>query len=150
MAWLNITPPECTVGLSDGNYIPYGFAETDLSMAGSSCQLVQPWNDCDGNGVHDGIQIALECDYDYDGDGVLDICGNFLQGMPDACPTEVTGDGLVDVRDLLAVLMAWGDVKPLSQSARCDFGPGKGDFRVDLFDLMEVIEGMRVGCPGQP
>jgi hypothetical protein len=150
MAWLNITPPECLVGLSDGMYVPSGFAETDLSATGSSCQLVQPFNDCDGDGVHDGIQIALGCEYDYEGDGILDICQGSIGALTGACATEVTGDGLVDVRDLLAVLMAWGDVKPQGQNRRCDFGPGKGDFRVDLFDLMEVIAEMHSGCDGQP
>jgi len=150
MAWLNITPPECVVGLSDGFYIPAGFAETDLSDTGETCQLTQPWNDCNGNGTHDGIEIALGCEPDYNMDGILDICEGYITGMSGACATEVTGDGVVDVRDLLAVLVAWGDVKPHSHSARCDFGPGKGDFRVDVFDLIEVIEEMRSGCDGQP
>ena len=36
---------------------------------------------------------------DLDGDGVPDEC---------ACPADVTGDGVVDVLDLLQIILGWG------------------------------------------
>jgi len=63
--------------------------------------------------------------------------------------SDVTRDGSVDVHDLLRVLLAWGDVKFASPDARCDLSPAKGDLRVDLADLLEVLVGMQEGC-GQP
>jgi hypothetical protein len=69
--------------------------------------------------------------------------------MSPICQSDVTRDGVVDVRDLLQVLFAWGDVKFASPNANCDLAPPKGDLRVDLADLLEVIVGMQEGC-GQP
>ena len=48
------------------------------------------------------------------------------------CPADVTGDGLVDVQDLVAVITAWG---PCSGCAEDIDGSGA----VDVGDLVEVI-----------
>ncbi|MHC4787035.1 MAG: hypothetical protein ACYTE6_13865, partial [Planctomycetota bacterium] len=78
------------------------------------------FDDCNGNGVNDALEIelgkALDCNYN----GVPDLCdiadgtsddlnGN---GVPDECecPCDcaVPPDGVVDVGDFLALLAAWG------------------------------------------
>jgi hypothetical protein len=92
--------------------------------------------DCNGNGVHDALDIsagaASDCDLsgvpdscesstalaDCDGDGVSDFCeiaagasdanGN---GKPDECECvgDVDGNGAVNVDDVIDVIVAWGD-----------------------------------------
>ncbi len=49
------------------------------------------------------------------------------------CPADVTGDGTVDVLDLLAVLAAWGPCEPDCPE---DIN---GDGIVDVLDLLEVL-----------
>ncbi len=63
-------------------------------------------------------------------DGNIDLyMRNYLVTSP--CPADITGDGVVDVLDLLAVLSAWGA------------GGGDeditGDGLVDVLDLLEVL-----------
>jgi len=55
-----------------------------------------------------------------------------------ACPADVTGDGVVDVLDLIEVLDAWGE----------SGGPADvtGDGIVDVLDLIEVLYGWGA-CP---
>lgn len=57
----------------------------------------------------------------------------------DPCPADLTGDGSVDVLDLLDVLSAWG---------ACEDCPGDltGDGQVDVLDLLEVL-GAWGACP---
>ncbi len=48
-----------------------------------------------------------------------------------SCPADITGDGVVDVLDLLAVLSAWVDYDPDADIT--------GDGIVDVLDLLEVL-----------
>ena len=149
VAWLGDVPFDGIVGVSDGLGIPTGFAQTDLSATGVNCELMQPFDDCNGNGILDGIEIALGCELDYDQDGIPESCQGYLGGMAPACASDVTRDGVVNVLDLLRVLNAWGDVKHASPDARCDLAPPKGDLRVNLADVIELLVGWQEGC-GQP
>jgi hypothetical protein len=151
IAWLNVIAFDAIVGISEGTIFPMGFSQTDLSAAGSACELVRAFDDCDGSGVADDIEIALGCLIDYDFNGIPDLCegGGQVVGMPGPCLHDVTADGRVDVQDLLEVLHHWGPVKFGSIEARCDFVPTKGDQQVDVDDLVEIIYAMQAGC-GQP
>ena len=151
IAWLNGVVFNAVVGISEGISVPMGFSQTDLSAAGSACELVRAFDDCDASGVADDIEIALGCLADYDLNGIPDLCegGGLIGGMPGLCPRDVTADGRVDIRDLLEVLRHWGPVKFGSIEARCDFVPTKGDQQVDVDDLVEIIYAMQTGC-GQP
>jgi len=51
-----------------------------------------------------------------------------------ACVGDITGDGVVDVVDLLEVLGAWGDCYACAADIT-------GDGVVDVLDLLEVLEG---------
>ncbi|MHC5002866.1 MAG: DUF7467 domain-containing protein, partial [Planctomycetota bacterium] len=51
-------------------------------------------------------------------------------------PGDVTGDRMVDVNDLLAVLAAWGDCDPTQKRCQADL---TRDGRVDVQDLLEVV-----------
>jgi len=146
MAWLDVQPAACVVGASMG-VLPYDFAQTDLSANQSGCVPVHAYDDCDGSGVHDGIEIALGCLYDMDYNGIPDDCeGHYISGATGPCPYDVTDDQIVDVRDLLEVLYHWGQVKPGSSARRYDFEPDKRDNLVDGQDLLSMIHAMRVGC----
>jgi hypothetical protein len=151
IAWLDAVVFSAIVGISEGILLPMGFSQTDLSAAGSACEIVRAFDDCDGSGISDEIEIALGCLIDYDFNGIPDLCegGGVFAGLPGRCPHDVTADGRVDVRDLLEVLYHWGPVKFGSFEARCDFVPTKGDQQVDVDDLVEIIYAMQAGC-GQP
>jgi hypothetical protein len=151
IAWLDAVVFSAIVGISEGILLPMGFSQTDLSAAGSACEMVRAFDDCDGSGVADDIEIALGCLADYDFNGIPDLCegGGVVVGLPGRCPHDVTADGKVDIRDLLEVLEHWGPVKFGSNEARCDFVPTKGDQQVDVDDLVEIIYAMQAGC-GQP
>ncbi len=51
-------------------------------------------------------------------------------------PADITGDGLVDVLDLLEVLSAWGDCPDPPEECPADI---TGDGIVDVLDLLEVL-----------
>ena len=55
--------------------------------------------DCNDNGEPDGCDIALGVSEDVNDNGIPDEC---------ECLSDVTGDGTVNVLDLLAVFAAWG------------------------------------------
>ena len=61
-----------------------------------------------------------------------------LRLAPLSCPADVTGDGVVDVLDLLAVLAEWGQ-----HSGPADI---TGDGLVDTLDLLEIL-GAWGPCP---
>jgi hypothetical protein len=99
-----------------------------------------PCTDGDGDGFGDPGFPASTCaldncplefnpdQLDTDGDGIGDACE-----PPPPCPADVSGDLVIDVNDLLAVIAAWGDA-----------GPGipedvTGDGVVDVDDLLAVI-----------
>ena len=106
--------------LSDGQ--PTGVTILDLNAADNartinlSKQTVSNWRcndgiceglelpsdgpDCNGNGVPDECDVALGRSLDIDGNGVPDECENL-------CPWDLSGNGSVDVPDLLALLAAW-------------------------------------------
>jgi hypothetical protein len=61
---------------------------------------------------------------------------------PEACPGDASGDGLVDLDDLLLVLGDFGDPGPDAD------GDADGDGDVDLDDLLVVLGGFDTACPG--
>jgi hypothetical protein len=58
-------------------------------------------DDCNGNGVHDAIDIARGRSLDRNNNDVPDECN------PPACPADLTSDGVVDGADLGQLLLAW-------------------------------------------
>jgi hypothetical protein len=119
-----------------------------------------PLVDCNGNGIHDaydlsdgtsrdcdGSGIPDECEYDFSNDcnenGIDDLCdvadgtsgdadGDFV---PDECECsgDATRDGIVNVDDIIAVILAWGSNDP---DADID-----GNGIVDATDLVLVLGG---------
>jgi hypothetical protein len=49
------------------------------------------------------------------------------EAVPLPCPADLTGDGQVDVQDLVALLLSWG-------------GPGPGDLNEDgIVDVQDLV-----------
>ena len=118
--------------------------------------------DCNSNGTHDAIDIATglardcdqtgvpdSCEYsaaianaDCDGDGVYDLCEIYIgteqdvnnNGIADDCEClgDVDGNGAVNVRDLLAIIVAWGDPSPNAADLDGDGVVGSGDLTLVL------------------
>lgn len=80
------------------------------------------FEDCDGDGAPDSLEIARNPSLDADGDGALDACGR-----PSA---DLNGDGAVDGIDLGMLLAAWGPCP--SGACLADLIP---DGQVDGMDL---------------
>ena len=71
------------------------------------------------------------------GAGRVDVYEAVVMALSTACPEDITGDGVVDVLDLLEVLGQWGG------SGSADI---TGDGVVDVLDLLEVL-GAWGPCP---
>lgn len=62
------------------------------------------------------------------------------------CPSDVTGDGMVNVDDLLAVISSWG-LCPFGGSCDADIAPEGGNGIVNVDDLLAVISAWGVCAP---
>jgi hypothetical protein len=126
--------------------------------------------DCNGNSVHDSLEIASGALSDCDLDGVPDTCqspaagadcdldglSDFCElvagaldengnGKPDECECvgDANGDGAVNVEDLIDVIVAWGD--SVTGGANVDgFGV------VDSGDLTLVLNNWGTCTPPAP
>lgn len=61
------------------------------------------------------------------------------QGSVSTTPGDVTGDGVVNVDDLLAVIGSWGPCPMPPASCDADVAPSNGDGAVNVDDLLMVI-----------
>jgi hypothetical protein len=69
----------------------------------------------------------------------VQVQGPILPPPPPPDP-DITGDGNVNVQDMLAVINAWGPcAQPCPPSCAADIGPGTGDCTVNVADLLMVI-----------
>jgi len=78
--------------------------------------------DCNINGYPDDYDIKMGWSDDVNGDGVPDEC---------ECIADITGDNMVNVDDLLAIVGYWGSGGPL--------GDVNEDGIVDVTDLLIVV-----------
>jgi hypothetical protein len=101
----------------------------------------------DGLGVPQGY--ATRCLGDSDGDGWDDACG----GAPPDCPEDITGDGIITIRDLGAIIDLLGQAgepyeiypgDPL-WDASADVN---GDGIISIRDLGQIID--ILGAAGEP
>jgi hypothetical protein len=86
--------------------------------------------DCNANMINDACDIAQGSSADRNRNGVPDEC----EGRP--CPADTNGSGAVDVDDLVAVILAWGDCP--RPPALCDADVNDSG-AVDVDDLVAVI-----------
>ncbi len=99
-------------------------------------------------GTGDGIAVAVDLSFvhrrlDGDGDGerVPDIGPHELEA-PLTCPEDVTGDGVLDIRDVDAI------VDNLGATDGAGMLDVDGDGLVGPSDLRQVVEKLAVGCGG--
>jgi hypothetical protein len=74
--------------------------------------------------------------------GTFTVVGGFWPGgvVPaPTCPGDITGDDLVNIVDLLAVVSAWGACPAPPLPCPADIAPPNGDGLVNIADLLAVI-----------
>lgn len=82
-------------------------------------------DDCNGNGISDGCELAEGTQVDMDWNGIPDDCEE------DPCPADLNDDGVVDGSDLAGILGFWGSSDPAYDIS--------GDGIVDGTDLSLVL-----------
>ena len=92
LSWLGIDSTDNIVGLSEGNGLPQGFEESDLSASVNCGDPAIP-GDVNGDGVVNVTDLLA----------IMDVWGPCTD-----CPADLNGDGLVNVVDLLEVIGNWG------------------------------------------
>ncbi len=75
--------------------------------------------------------IEVVANSDVNGDGVVDVLDLIAVVLgwgpcPPGCPADATGDGVVDVLDLIAVIEGWGPA-PFSEQHLCEMTDGTWD-----------------------
>jgi WD40 repeat protein len=106
-----------------------------MDMAGPTGFDVMPpaAGDCNMNLVPDACDIASGHSHDLNGNGVPDECDPHVPG-------DITGDGHVNVDDLLAVITSWGRCPAPPAPCPADIAPPlSGDGAVNVDDLLFVI-----------
>jgi len=96
---------------------------TGACCIGNVCSVVTEGECDDSGGVYMGD--AVPCD--------ADTCS--CDGDLGPCPEDITGDGLVNVSDLLALLDHWGEMGPPRPT-----GDVNGDCVVNVADLLALID----------
>jgi hypothetical protein len=89
--------------------------------------------DCNQNGEADLADIALGVSLDQNQNGIPDECEV-------SCVADITGNTLVDIDDLLAVISAWGPCPtPPTPCPANIVTSGASAITVDIDDLLAVI-----------
>lgn len=83
------TPPTCCVAI--GQSCSFNPTVSEFYYAGT---------DCDGNGIDDGVDIAIDASLDSNGDGILDSCQTYILG-------DMNCDQQVDGRDIQGFVLAY-------------------------------------------
>jgi hypothetical protein len=119
---------------------------------------------CSSPSINQGLSSIFDDLYDVDDDTDLDepVCtvdreARILQGTSDqgayeglgtTCAGDITGDGDVDVFDILAVVTSWGPCPPPSTGCPADINGCGGDGTVGVADLLLVIAQYGPNCQG--
>ena len=79
--------------------------------------------------------------------GAFELHGGFWPGSVDPapdCPADITGNDVVDIDDLVAVIIAWGACGAPPIPCSSDIAPPGGNGVVNIDDLVGVITGWGV------
>jgi hypothetical protein len=99
------------------------FSDCDENGIPDRCDAASALEDCNANGISDYCDISTGASVDQNRNNVPDEC---------ECEGDVDGDGTVNVDDVVAVILAWGDVGPNPADLN-------GDFVVDAGDLTLIL-----------
>lgn len=123
--WPAPTMVDCNAnGIHDAFDIRDGVArDCDENGIPDSCEYANPNEDCNNNGTPDICDIQSGSSADLNANQVPDEC---------ECGGDADGDGTVNVDDIIAVILAWGD----TGSNPADLN---GDLIVNAFDLALVL-----------
>ena len=85
-----------------------------VAVDGDYAIVGAPWNEPDGYAeLFDGMTSNCDCLADVTGDGTVNVSDILAViaawGTCEACATDINGDNFVDVSDLLTVISLWGD-----------------------------------------
>jgi hypothetical protein len=69
--------------------------------------------------------------------GAFNLAGGFFPGVQQLCSADITGNGVVNIEDLLALISVWGPCV----GCPADIAPPGGDGVVNIADLLAVISG---------
>ena len=102
----------------------------------------------DPNKTAPGVCGCGLADVDPDGDGTVDCnagaCGCVLPPCEDPCPSDINGDGVINVLDLIDLLLCFG----LPADPPCDAGQDvNGDGSVNVLDLIDLLLVFGTACP---
>ena len=88
-------------GIQDAFDVAFGgISDCNDNGVPDSCEFADFLADCNSNGVPDRCDIFAGTSQDLDNTGIPDEC---------ECVGDVNGDGRVNVDDIVAVIIAWGD-----------------------------------------
>ena len=111
------------VAISGGTAIVGSPHSDNVFDDGGAAYFYSGTSDCNSNGVHDECDIHDGTSDDVNDDGIPDEC---------QCIADLSGDGMVNVNDLLAIIRYWG-----TDVSEADLN---NDGIVDTFDLFIVID----------
>ena len=113
-------------GIQDAFDVAFGgISDCNDNGVPDSCEFADFLADCNSNGVPDRCDIFARTSQDLDNTGIPDEC---------ECVGDVNRDGRVNVDDIVAVIIAWGDVG----ASPADLN---GDGIVNAQDLALVLGG---------
>tara|TARA_Y100000589_G_scaffold41632_1_gene34975 strand:+ start:812 stop:4477 length:3666 start_codon:yes stop_codon:yes gene_type:complete len=144
--WDKMRSPTDHPGGAHDEFTEQDFADLEafLSDGGSRSRpdlvpdICQSLADCNDDGISDACELEAGTQVDLNWDGVPDDC------QTAACAGDVSGDGTVDVADLLQIISDWGSTSGPSDCASPSGATPDGS--VDVSDLLYVISDW--GCTG--
>ena len=144
--WTMLQSPTSHPGGAHDEFTQDDFADLEAFLADGGAygrpdlvpDVCQALDDCDDDGTSDGCELDSGSQADMNWDGIPDDCQEI------ACPGDVTGNGIVDVSDLLQIISDWGQAGGPSDCASSS-GPTP-DGIVNISDLLYVISDW--GCTG--
>jgi hypothetical protein len=109
----------------------YDWNSSTIDGPGSVYFIDLHGDDCNRNSLCDDLDIVSGVSLDRNGNGVPDECEHIAG--------DITGDGIVNIDDLLALVTAWGPCPTPPVACPADIAPAGGDQFVNIDDLLVLL-----------